>query len=99
MSKDIAQTLLETRAEHPIDADEWTARLAQFGFLTERQAEVVVRLYGLDQSVSETADGMDVTESRIYNLRSDTLGKLVAADETLREIEYLRQAIRPDPHD
>jgi transcriptional regulator len=96
MMSDVVQTLLGTRVENPAHAADWVERLSQPGMLTHRQAEVVVRLYGRDESRQEVAAALGTTASNVDNIRRAASEKLRGAEATLREIEKMRQAVRPD---
>ena len=111
----IIKTLQNTRAEHPIDGDdveEWVDRLTSLAsdlegirdgsdptLLTEKEAEVVVRWYGMNQGGDENADGVGVSNKRVYHLRYAAEDDLLAADATLSIIHDLREDIRPTPYE
>lgn len=111
----IIKTLQTTRAEHPIDGgdvEEWVDRLTSLAsdlegirdgsdpaLLTEKEAEVVVRWYGMNQGADEIADVMGVSNKRVYHLRYAAEDDLLAADATLSIINDLREDIRPNPYE
>jgi DNA-directed RNA polymerase specialized sigma24 family protein len=109
------QTLLNTRIEHPIDGDdvdEWVDRLTTLSeevktiresddpsLLTENEAEVIVRRYGVGQSAKEIAEAMGVSTQRIYDLLYAAEEDLLAAEATLSIIDDLRESVSPDPYE
>lgn len=108
------QTLLNTRIEHPTDGDdvdEWVGRFTTLGeevetiresddpsLLTENEAEVIVRRYGVGQSAKEIAEAMGVSTQRIYDLLYAAEEDLLAAEATLSIIHDLRECIQPSSH-
>lgn len=111
----IIKTLRNTNIEHPIDGDEvdeWVDRLTNLRgeiehtrakadptLLTEREAETLIRHYGMGQSVDEIAEALGVSKQRVYDLRYAVEDDLLAADATLSVIDELRREISPKPYD
>lgn len=98
MSDDIVQTLIETHVVRPVeDVDGWCDRLVDAGLLTDRQAELVVRKYGRDESRQEIAEAMGVSLSRVDNLRRAVNDRLQKAEQTINAVWELRGAVnQPD---
>ena len=106
---DIIQLLRDTRTETPVeDVDEWVARLTSIdeptepshlepSLLTEREAEVAVRLYGAGQTRQEISESMDLSANRVDRLRYAATEDLLAADRTLDVLGELRREVRPKP--
>jgi hypothetical protein len=108
----IIQTLNDTRVENPIeDVGEWVDRLTALGdelehtrdvdptLLTENEAEVIVRYYGIDQARRNVADAMALSPNRIDRLRHAAEEDLLAAEATVGILDDLRQQVQPDPYE
>lgn len=98
MTQDIVQTLVNSRVETEVDVEEWADRLVEAGLLTEREAEALVGIHFTHLGAEEIAQELDVSASRVYNLKSQAETKLREADHTLRMVEELREETRPDPY-
>lgn len=111
MATNIIQTLIETRAEHPIeDIEGWVERFTTLAdevehtrsvepsLLTENEAEVLVRYYGTHQTRQEIADAMELSPNRIDRLRHAAEEDLLAAEATLSTISNLRTVVQPETY-
>jgi hypothetical protein len=114
MHNHIIKTLQNTPAEEPVtenDVDKWVDRLTTLGdeldqirdaadpsLLTELEAEVIVRWYGMKQGAEEIADALDtdVSTNRVYQLRYAAEEDLLAAEATLSIISELRCDVGPN---
>jgi len=108
VTSNIVQQLIETRIEHPVeDVQQWVDQLTTLGdeivhtrnvdpqLLTDREAEVLVRYYGVGQKRSEVAEAMGVSPNRVDNLRYAAEDDLLAAEKTVDILYRLRNDVRP----
>jgi predicted DNA-binding protein YlxM (UPF0122 family) len=86
---DIVQRLIDQR-EGDLDA-----KLLEYDLplLTDRQAEVLLRYHLTTDSVSEIAEKLDISTSRVYNARQDAEAKLRDADTTIRSLRNAMQVL------
>lgn len=109
MTKNIIQTLLDTRIESPIDdVEAWVSRLTSLGdeiehtrdvdprLLTENEAEVIVRYYLRDEARRDIADAMGLSGNRVDRLRHAAEEDLLAAQATLEIVEEMRDDVQPE---